>query len=171
MTLDEALSNGQSAYLVEEGGDLDSRTLTLFVVHDRPGGRVVECRRTEYEALEPPSFLDSSEASWMPQGQQREEVDPEELPFVVEHSTRWESTEADADALDISGLDTAGKALSALEGTPPWEATEKGAAPPFTEGFETLEEGADRNPGQPKEVKEGIPEINSQRELREFDEE
>ena len=54
---------------------------------------------------------------------------------------------------------------------PPWEATEKGAAPPFTEGFETLEEGADRTPGQPKEVKEGIPEINSRRELREFDEE
>jgi hypothetical protein len=168
MYLEEALSNGESAYLVEEGGDLDRRSLTVFVVHDRHGRRVVECRRTEYEALEPPSFLDSSEASWMPQGQQREQVDFDELPFVVEHSDRWESTEADADALDTSGLDTAGKALSALEGTPPLEATQKDPAPPFTDDFETVEEGADRTPGQPEEVKEGIPEVDSWTELWEM---
>ena len=171
MHLDEALSNGETAYLVKEGGDLDSRSLTLFVVHDRHEGRVVERRRTEYESMHPPTFLDSPGAWWMPQGEQREQVDPDDLPLDVERSERWEATDTGPDALDTSGIDTAGKALSALEGTPPYEAAQKDPEPPFTEEFEIVEETADSPPGQSGEVKEGPPKINSWTELREMAEE
>jgi hypothetical protein len=164
MDLEEALSNGKTAYLPKEGGDLDRRTLTLYVVEDRHGGLVVERRTSEYKALEPPRFLDSPEAWWMPQGQQREEVDPDDLPLDVERDEEWKASEADPDALDRDGLDTAGKALNVLRGTAPDEAAQKDPEPPFTEGFEIVEETADSPPGQSGEVKEGPPEVGSHTE-------
>jgi hypothetical protein len=164
MDLDEALSTGQTAYLPKEGGNLDSRTLTLFVAHETGDGRVVERRETEYEAMERPRFLESAEAWWMPQGEQREEVDPSELPLDVETSERWETSGTAPDALDTTGLDTAGKTLAALQGTPPEEAAQSDPEPPFTEGFEVVEEAAENPPGQSGEVEEGPPEIGSHTE-------
>jgi len=168
MDLDDALSTGQTAYLVQEGGNLDSRSLTLFVVHDRHGGRVVERRKSEYEAMEPPRFLGSPKPWWLPQGEEREQVDADDLPLDVETSERWETTEADPGALDREDLDTAGKALNVLRGTDPDDAARKDPEPPFTEGFEIVEETAESKPGQSTtEVKEGPPEISSRRQLLE----
>lgn len=169
MDLDDALSNGQTAYLPKEGGNLDNRSLTLFVVSEQDGERVVELRRTEYEAMEPPRFLQSDEAWWMSQGEQREEVDLDDLPFDVERSERWETTEADPGALDREDLDTAGKALNVLRGADPDEAAQRDPEPPFTSAFGALEDTADSSPGQSTtEVKEGPPEISSRRELLAF---
>lgn len=164
MDLDAALSNAQTAYLPKEGGNLDSRSLTLFVAHETGEGRVIERRQTEYEAMRPPRFLESAEAWWMPQGEERDEVDPSELPLDVERSDRWETSDTAPDALDTTGLDTAGKALAALQGTPPEEAAERDPEPPFTSEFEILEDSADTPPGQSGEVEEGPPEIGSHTE-------
>jgi hypothetical protein len=152
MDLDDALSTGQTAYLVKEGGTLDDRTLTVFAAYDRDGERVVERRRTEYEALEPPRFLESPEPLWMPQGEKREQVDPNDLPLDVEQSERWETSDTGPEALERSGLDTAGKALNVLRGTDPTDAVDEGTEPPFTKEFEVLEETA---PDRETEVKEG----------------
>jgi hypothetical protein len=171
MDLNDALDAGQTAYLAQEGGNLDNRIVTVYVVYEQDGKRVAKRRRTEYEAMEPPRFLESPKPWWMPQGEQREEVDPDDLPLDAQISERWETTEADPGALDRDDLDTAGKALNVLRGTPPDEAVQKDPEPPFTEGFEIVEESAESKPGQSGEVKEGPPEINSWTELREMAEE
>jgi hypothetical protein len=114
--------------------------------------------------MERPRFLESAEAWWMPQGEQREEVDPSELPLDVETSERWETSGTAPDALDTTGLDTAGKTLAALQGTPPEEAAQSDPEPPFTSEFEVLEETAENPPGQSGEVEEGAPEIGSHTE-------
>jgi len=168
MELNEALDTGETAYLVKEGGTLDERVLTLFAAYDRDGERVVERRRTEYESMPPPTFLDSSEPWWMPQGEERKQVDPDDLPLDVSRSERWETSDTGPEALERSGLDTAGKALNVLRGTDPTDAVDEGTEPPFTKEFEVLEETA---PDRETEVKEGPPEINSWTELREMAEE
>lgn len=164
MDLDEALSEGQTAYLAKEGGNIQSRSLALYAVHETGEGRVIERRQTEYESLQPPRFLESPEAWWMPGEGTKERVDPSDLPLDVETSERWEPSDTAPDALDTSGLDTAGKALSALEGTPPEEAVQSDPEPPFTSEFEVLEETAENPPGQSGEVEEGPPEVGSHTE-------
>lgn len=164
MDLDEALSEGQTAYLAKEGGNLQSRSLTLYAVRETGEGRVIERRETQYEALQPPRFLESPEVWWMPGKGTRERVDPSELPLDVETSERWETSGTAPDALDTTGLDTAGKTLAALQGTPPEEAAQSDPEPPFTEGFEVVEEAAENPPGQSGEVEEGPPEIGSHTE-------
>jgi hypothetical protein len=167
MDLDEALSNGQTAYLPKEGGSLHERSLTLFVVHETGDGRVVERRQTEYEPLTPPRWSPSKESTWIPMQSERERVDPSDLPLDVETSERWETSGTAPEALDTSGLNTAGKTLNALQGTPPEEAAQQDPEPPFTEGFEIVEEAAENSPGQSGEVEEGPPEIGSRTELLE----
>jgi hypothetical protein len=167
MDLNDALSTGQTAYLVKEGGTLDERTLTLFAIYEQDGERVVQRRRTEYKAMEPPRLLDPK-PWWLPQGEERMQVDPADQPLDVEKSERWETTEADPGALDREDLDTAGKALNVLRGTDPDDAARKDPEPPFTEGFEIVKETAESKPGQSTtEVKEGPPEISSRRQVLE----
>ena len=168
MDLNDALDAGQTAYLAQEGGNLDNRILTVYVVYEQDGKRVAKRRRTEYEAMEPPRFLESPKPWWMPQGEQRGEVGPDDLPLDAQISERWETTEADPGALDRDDLDTAGKALNVLRGTDPRNAVRKDPEPPFTESFEIVEETAESKPGQSTtEVKEGPPEISSRRQLLE----
>jgi hypothetical protein len=164
MDLDDALSDGQMAYLVKEGGSLNDRSLTLFVAYQTDEGRVVERRHTEYEPLTPPRWSPSEESTWMPMEGDRERVDSSELPLDVERDEGWKASDTGPEALDTTGLDTAGKALSALRGTDPDEAAQKDPEPPFTEGFEIVEETADSPPGQSGEVKEGPPEVGSHTE-------
>lgn len=166
MDFDSALDAGKVAFLPQEGGDLESRTLTVYVAHRQDGERTIQRRRTEYEAIEPPRFLERPEAWWIPQGEEREEVAPSDLPLDVKTSERWDASETPPEALDATGLDTAGKALSTLEGVPPEEAARKDPEPPFTEGFEIVEEATEAPPGQSStEIEEGPPEITSRTQL------
>lgn len=165
MNLSEALDKGETAFLALEAGTLDERSLTVYAVYETSGERVIERRKTAYEAIQPPRFLESPpQAWWVPGEGERERI--EGVPDDVERSDGWEPSNTAPDALDVSGMDTAGKALNALRGLSPAKAALRDPEPPFTAEFEVVEEAAKIPPGQdPSTVEEGPPEITSRTQL------
>lgn len=130
MTLSAALSRAKVAFYVEESGDLSSRSLVLHVARETEDGRAVQRRETRYEAISPPRYVPDTGPWWVPMDSETTDaLDSAPSPF----SDGWTPGKATGDALSRDGIDTAGKALSALRGTDPDEATQADPEPPFTE--------------------------------------
>lgn len=154
MTLSAALSRAQIAYHVEESGDLSSRRLVLHVAREtEDGGRAVQRRETRYEAVSPPRYVPDSGPWWVPMDSETSDA-PDSAPSRFDDG--WTPGKATGEALSRDGIDTAGKALSALRGTDPDDATGADPEPPFTEASkselevrETTADALSRDGGDP----------------------